>query len=54
MKQQRLTDWIEGRLPDADLTLKEVRWLEKRVFDAVSKKTLAKTNSPTQTHWTKQ
>jgi hypothetical protein len=40
MNYERLKEWFEGKLGDDELTNKEVRWLEKRVFNAISKKML--------------
>lgn len=40
MNDERLRAWFDGELADDELTDKEVRWLEKRVFKAISQKML--------------
>jgi len=41
MNEQRLKDWMAGSLPDSELTVDEVAWLEEAVFEAVSRKLAA-------------
>jgi len=41
MNEQRIQDWLDGKVTDDDLTKKEVKWLEKRVFKAIAAKMLA-------------
>lgn len=38
MDEERLKAWFEGDLEDDELTKKEVRWLEKRVYKAIQRK----------------
>ena len=42
MNAERLRAWTEGELDDDELTDKEVRWLQKRVFKVISEKMLAR------------
>jgi hypothetical protein len=44
MTDERLQDWLEGRLDDEDLTLKEAKHIEKMVFKAIAKKQLERTD----------
>lgn len=39
-RTERLEAWYNGDLEDSDLSAKDVRELEKRVFAAIAKKTL--------------
>jgi len=41
MDEIRLIQWMGGQLPDSELTLAEVTWLEEAVFVAVAEKLLA-------------
>jgi hypothetical protein len=41
MDEVRLMLWMEGKLPDSELTEDEVEWLVEAVFEAVAKKTNA-------------
>lgn len=40
MEKTRLDNWYAGELEDDELTDKEVKWLERAVFDAIVRKTL--------------
>ena len=42
MDEARLQLWFDGELPDDELTNKEVKWLEKTVFNALAQKMLAR------------
>jgi hypothetical protein len=35
VNQERLYLWLQGQLPDEELTLGEVAWLEEAVFSAI-------------------
>lgn len=39
---ERLISWYNGTLSDDDLTTADIEELQKRVFDAISKKVLAR------------
>lgn len=41
MDEVRLMLWMDGKLPDSELTDDEVEWLAAAVFKAVAKKTNA-------------
>lgn len=47
MNDERLHAWFEGELDDDELTDKEVRWLEKRVFKAIAQKMLERPGAMT-------
>lgn len=41
MDEVRLMLWMNGKLPDNELTDDEVEWLQEAVFNAIVKKTKA-------------
>jgi hypothetical protein len=41
MDEVRLMLWMDGKLPDSELTADEVEWLQEAVFNAIVKKTRA-------------
>ena len=38
MDQARFEAWFNGALPDDELTMDELKWIQKRTFKAVEKK----------------
>lgn len=55
MNTERLQAWFDGEVADDELTDKEVRWLERRVFKAVAQKMLERSDVMTfATHHTLQ
>jgi hypothetical protein len=41
-REQKLQAWFDGALDDSQLTKKDIKDLEKRIFNAISSKTLAR------------